>query len=204
MSAGTAWKWTGLGRRTRSSRWCWQKRWPKQQQQRHKQPNSSWLTSDFENKVEYVDLLTNTKLPIKIVFTHNDCWSQTKHSVAPDNALISHNMTKGNSHWCCGVLAEPPFYMSWSDKITVTAAGNTLNQIQFKNCKKRIVNVLMLVELCFAARWNESSQVSHFEMHFRFKRSFSSQCYILKNWIASNFHSGVNIWTTFWRSICSC
>ena len=41
----------------------------KQQQQRHKQPNSSWLTSDFENKVEYVDLLTNTKLPIKIVFT---------------------------------------------------------------------------------------------------------------------------------------
>ena len=88
MSAGTVWKWTGLGRRTRSSRWCWQKCWPKQQQQRHKQPNSSWLTSDFENKVEYVDLLTNTKLPIKIVFTHNDRWSQTKHSVAPDNALI--------------------------------------------------------------------------------------------------------------------
>ena len=38
-------------------------------------------------------------------------------------------------------------------------------------------------------------------MHFRFKRSFSSQCYILKNWIASNFHSGVNIWTTMKRHL---
>ena len=56
--------------------------------------------------------------------------------------------------------------------------------------KFSIYDNFVLVELYFAARWNESSQFSHFEMHFRFKRSFSIQCYILLRSVFKLFKLG--------------
>ena len=78
-------------------------------------------------------------------------------------------------------------WISWRQRRGLLTEQRT-NVITSQTSNKVLIPVM--VELYFAARWNESSQVSHFKMHFRFKRSFSSQCYILLRSVIKLFKLG--------------